>query len=358
MRSLLAMVKVLVDLDDSPDIVGEAVYETIKRQWQRTWADVVLGETNQSTDDTLKLLDYLLTACPAAAGYQDPEDGVFILHYCCRYINDENLCMAIIRMLLHARKECIRDKNESDGWLAVHHAALKRSLGVMTYLIDCCPLSATVASNRGTTLLQIVLRSYSQTDVKEGKIAYLCNDKRFNHLLRAPDALGLTPLHTALHHKGVSLAIVQTICNAAPNAVSDRVERADISSSWHLALPLHLIVGHMPLTSPVSAEGDIFRYLLARAPTSASQADGRGSTPYTLAARASRKTPPMHPYFKRLLLRACPSVDRDEWRRLNYDERRLALWLGLKAESSDKTFCLWSRGRFPEDLFRNIVSFL
>ena len=157
--------------------------------------------------------------------------------------------------------------------------------------------------------------------------------------------------------------------------------RDDTSSSWHLALPLHLAVGHFTLHSPTSPAADIFRYLLNLYPAAAMIADGRGNTPYALAIRNKIRNGDdkhiVHPYFVRLLLRACPALNPTELHRLNYEERRMGLFLGLCSktshnhlpeiqECSEKSgstnnqspFSLWSRRRFSDDLFRHIVTFL
>ena len=176
--------------------------------------------------------------------------------------------------------------------------------------------------------------------------------------------------------------------------ILSQVLRADISSSWHLALPLHLAVGHLTLHSPTSSSADIFRFLLKLYPGAAMIPDGRGNTPYGLAIRHKGKNEEekhfVHSYFVRLLLRSCPTLnetEKKELHRLNYEERRMAMFLGLCGKTNhlsalptsksleecssvtttttnnnnnnnQRPFSLWSQRRFSDDLFRHIVMFL
>ena len=421
----LSMIRVLIDVEQPRcEVVGEAIFGLINEAFHKKNAitsSTSSSSSSSTTTDTLEVIDFLLQSCPDAACYQDSTFGnIHLSHFVVRYVTDENICTRLLSLLLNARKGILYDKKDVDGWPTVHHAALKRSLGVMKYLIEACPAAAFSVSTRGSTLFHIVLRSFCQKDVGE-KIAYLCSDPRFAPLLRMQDCFGLSPLHTALHRPGVSLDIIKTLCDATPDApchpvstVSNtfkqytllmyntltfpfinfslssllaprllsvgQVLRADTSSSWHLALPLHLAVGHLTLHSPISPSADIFRYLLKLYPAAAMMADGRGNTPYALAIRNKVRNGDekhiIHPYFVRLLLRACPTLNPTELHRINYEERRMGLFLGLCGktnnvkpallEGTEKSvsisnqlpFSIWSCRRFSDDLFRYIVTFL
>ena len=176
----------------------------------------------------MEVIDVLLRSCPDAACHQESTLGTYLTHFVVRYSNDEHICTRLLSLLLNARKDVLHDKKDADGWPAVHHAALKRSLSVMRYLIEACPSSALSVSTRGSTLFHIVLRSFCQNEVEE-KITYLCSDSRFTPLLRMQDSFGLSPLHTALHRPGVSLNIIKTICSAAPDAPCYPVSHVSMS---------------------------------------------------------------------------------------------------------------------------------
>jgi hypothetical protein len=126
--------------------------------------------------------------------------------------------------------------------------------------------------------------------------------------------------------------------------------------------------------SPLSAETNMLRYLLRHYPAAvtirAGPDDGNKNV-YELAIEHK------HPDFvRRLLLRAAPELDPDELRRLNFAERRMALFLAHCAisKNADHSSCNGSNNsnggrcfiiriralarRNMGELFREIVSFL
>jgi hypothetical protein len=130
--------------------------------------------------------------------------------------------------------------------------------------------------------------------------------------------------------------------------------------------------------SPLSVEADMLRYLLRHYPaavTIPAGPDDGDMNVYQLAVKHK------HPDFvRRLLLRAAPELDPDELHRLNYEERRIALFLAHCAisngdkssrSSSHKSRSSSSKGGSPfitrlrvlakynmGELFHEIVSFL
>ena len=216
LASRLSMIRILLDVErPNHEIVGEAIFGLIKEAFHKKKA--ITPSSSSTIMDSLEVIDVLLRSCPDAACYQNSSLGIYLSHFIVRYVTDENICTQLLSLFHRARQDFLHDNNDADGWPAVHHAALKRSLDVMKYLIEICPAAALSVSTRGSTLFHIVLRSFCQKDVGE-KIAYLCNDPRFIPLLRIQDSFGLTPLHTALHRPGVSLEIIQTLCSVAPDA--------------------------------------------------------------------------------------------------------------------------------------------
>jgi hypothetical protein len=122
--------------------------------------------------------------------------------------------------------------------------------------------------------------------------------------------------------------------------------------------------------SLLSDEADMLRYLLRHYPAAvtipAGPDDGNKNV-YELAIEHKHRD-----FVRRLLLRAAPELDPDELHRLNYAERRMALFLAHCAisknddHSSSSTnggcsFVLRLRAlarRNMGELFREIVSFL
>ena len=77
-------------------------------------------------------------------------------------------------------------------------------------------------------------------------------------------------------------------------------------------------------------------------------------TPYQLAVDEN-----LPPYYLRLLLRAAPNLSPTKLRRLNYAERRLAMFLSFKAVTSQKKPVALKRlCSENKDLVKLVVSFL
>ena len=81
---------------------------------------------------------------------------------------------------------------------------------------------------------------------------------------------------------------------------------------------------------------------------------GYKKTPYQLAVDNN-----LPPYYLRLLLRAAPNLNPAELHRLNYAERRMAMFLAFRARTSNIDPPLLARLRFAKmDLVKHVMSFL
>ena len=112
------------------------------------------------------------------------------------------------------------------------------------------------------------------------------------------------------------------------------------------------------MTQPLSALADAFRLLLRLYPEAAGIEGGIGArkmTPYRLAVMMD-----LPAYYRRLLLRAAPDLDPEELRRLNWAERRGAMFMAYAAVVKQaKTPLLLARLRAEnKDLVKHVVSFL
>ena len=77
-------------------------------------------------------------------------------------------------------------------------------------------------------------------------------------------------------------------------------------------------------------------------------------TPYQLAMDKE-----LLPYYLRLLLRAAPNLNPTEFHRLNYEERRMAMFLAFRARTSETEPLFLARLRFEKmELVKNVISFL
>ena len=203
-------------------------------------------------------------------------------------------------------------------------------------------------------LLHLALGTHNHS----AKVKYLCS--RYPELIHQRNGSGKTPLHLALGNSYAGVSTANYLCEVG----GQELVRAPIihptkQSGW---LPLHSMISSAwqhGLTSPLSEGADFFRLMLRWYPEAAGIAAGRPGdlkTPYQLAA-----DDPTHvdPYFLRLLLRAAPDLDPAELHRLNYAERRMAMFLAFRAAASNPSPLLMARLRFVnKDLVKRVVSFL
>jgi hypothetical protein len=107
---------------------------------------------------------------------------------------------------------------------------------------------------------------------------------------------------------------------------------------------------------PVSEGADCFRLLISLYPEAAGIDNHNGKTPYEYARHNGEGS-----YMLRLLLRAAPATNPDELHRLNYAQRRQAMFLAFRAvvSSSEVSTCIWRRLKMgDENLLRYVVTFL
>ena len=102
----------------------------------------------------------------------------------------------------------------------------------------------------------------------------------------------------------------------------------------------------------------MFRWLLRLYPEAAGIECGVGTlhkkTPYQMAVILR-----LPDYYRRLLLRAAPTLHPAELHRLNYNERRMAMFLAFRATTATMDAPLIARLRGQSrDLVQRVVSFL
>jgi hypothetical protein len=130
-------------------------------------------------------------------------------------------------------------------------------------------------------------------------------------------------------------------------------------------LPLHTL---FDCYNPSFIDIDVLKYLLKEDPSSVISCklfneedmfdaavdlpDRVTETPYELAVTRGYGDD-----VKRMMLIFCPEANPEELKRINFDERKMALFVFYFAEFSDQ-FCLPRRMNGMNDLIRHIVMFL
>ena len=333
----------LLKVDDSADVVGSGIRGCLK-----------------STDDScvLERVDMLLKANPEAAKYHTVKK-VNLLHFAARYAKGQfQLHIDIMQRILSTHKDAVREK-DSDDWLPVHEAARYSTVDVMEFLLGLHPESALVVTNNLINLLHLAIAdTESTTSVMEAKVRFLCS--RYPAMMLQMSGNGSTPLHAAICIKNIPAVLI--LCEAGGQELI-RVPIAhptDADYALNGWLPLfHALIAWNAESlrdSLLSQPADCFRLLLRSCPEAAGIEGGGGivkSTPYQLAVDKD-----LPPYYLRLLLRAAPDLNRTELHRLNYAERRMAMFLAFAAQSTNIDLLLPRWRDQNKDLLMHVISFL
>jgi ankyrin repeat protein len=250
----------------------------------------------------------LLDTCPAAAMIANT-NGSLPLH--CVFYGDSDT--GFLQQLIAAYPEGLQC-GDNDGFLPAHCAAQVGTLGMLTTVLDAYPEAA--SSNVaicGTPLHQV---SFQPEEETPDFVRYLY--ERYPAAIKTPrHGDGWYPLHCAT--ESGSNEVLKLVHTLYPDSISIA------TTDGHKNLPLHILFAEGHFESPLSADADMLRYLLRHYPAAATIPAGprdENMNPYQLAVKYE------YPDFvRRLLLRAAPELDPDELHRLNYEERRIALFL-------------------------------
>ena len=339
------LVACLLEVDSSVEVVGNGI------KWCLQSADHAY---------LLEKVKMLLKANPEAAKYHD-SNGLNLLHMAARRGTMAfRVRINVIQQILALHKEAVREV-DSLGWLPVHTAARYSTVEVMEFLLDLYPESASVITTDGSdNLLHLAVNDKeSTTCVMEAKVRFLCS--RYPAMMLQRDCSGGTPLHFAINLK--SIPAVRILCEAGgQEQVKTTVAHpTDDNNGYNGWLPLHYLIDRQADSlrdSLFSDEAGCFRMLLRMYPEAAGIEGGVGvaykKTPYQLAVDKN-----LPPYYLRLLLRGAPDLNPAELHRLNYAERRMAMFLAFGARASATEPPLLARLRFAKmDLVKHVISFL
>ena len=336
-------------------------------------AEVVAGGIKScisSKDHSIVLerVDMLLKVNPEAAHHRFDSSQRNLLHVAVARMLPSTLCIDIMKRILVLHPDAVKEVSSS-GELPVHIAAEYSSLDVLKFLLGLYPESATiVTAQKSENLLHLAVSYSSDKTAKEVTIRYLCS--RYPEFIRQRNNDGETPFLLAMRNcyiNGYGMLAPKILFEfgggqelvRTPITLPTTTDGQNSVNGW---LPLHIFISSGVLKkpiccSPLSAEADFFRLLLRWYPEAAGVQSGSGAstkTPYQLAVRRG-----LDPYYLRLLLRAAPTLKPAELHRLNYKERRMAMFMAFRAITAEPTPLLLARLRFEnKDLVKHVVSFL
>ena len=329
----------------------------------------------QSSDDShlLEKVEMLLKANSDAAKHRD-SNGSNLLHFC-RYLSSA-LCIEVMKRILAIHTDAVREAN-ADGWLPIHSAARYSTVEVMEFLLGLYKESATMLSPSSVNLLYLAIHNSKNTNM-EAKVKYLSS--RYPAMLLQMTDYGRTPFISAVFTKNIpAMRMLYEI--GGQEQLRTPMAHMDADEKNNGRLPLHMVIkwhAYWLRGSLLSPEADCFRMLLRWYPQAAGTEGGVDmvfnndddeeeeedeeeesrivfkKTPYQMAV--DEKLPP---YYRRLLLRAALELNPVELRRMNYEERRMAMFLAFSAVTTQPTPLLMARLRFEKkDLVKHVISFL
>ena len=283
--------------------------------------------------------------------------------HCRSFSISSSLCIDVIQRFLAIRPNVVKEMY--DGCLPVHVAAKSSSMEVMEFLLGLYPESAMIVTvnahfpywggGSSNNLLHVAVSTRNHST----KVGYLCS--RYPEMIHQRNGNGKTPLHLALGGDFPSVSTAKILCEVGGQEVvkTPVVHPTASTYTFNGRLPLHFFVqsGLLRVAAPLSEEANFFRSMLRWYPEAAGIAAGGPAylmSPYQLAVENK-----LDPYFLRLLLRAVPDLNPAELHRLNYAERRMAMFLAFRAAASFTKPLLMARLRFEnKDLVKHVVSFL
>ena len=345
----LEMVEYLLQLDNSPKVVYDAVvasFENIAEKYEIFNNDNEEGQLMRNK--AISFISNILNNCPASVTFQGEGWKSCLLAQLFLSSKGKVECSflsTLTRIIISVDNDVIRQRNGS-GYLPIHFAASSCGVDIVSLLIDEYPESATAVTSDGNSILTCSFGKGYEQNTAYVLERYPEQNRQYNEIN------GLLPLHYYLETQNPDLNIVTLMSSSYPEVVKMPTEKGR-------NLPLHLLLQRANF-EPISKRADIFRLFLRLYPASANIRNNNGTTPYDLAVNQDRNT-----YFIRLLLRADPSISPQELHRLNYQERRMALFIssGVVIFNPNKRKSvnakIWKLLRTSNtEVLREVISFL
>jgi hypothetical protein len=269
-----------------------------------------------------------------------------LLHYyhCFSPIDGEDSLNETLRCILDAYPDAVKNKTRYGKWYPLHQAALLCPLTAVQMVYEAYPKALYIFDKSGAPLHQAAHN-------RDGRVAAFLLAKYPGAIRIRNKEHGKLPLHLAAESQ--AFAAFAVLYNSFPAAVG--------LPFFHGRLILLIMFEskyYHALLTPMSPWDKVVRHALQLCPTALATVRGDGETVYRSSQMCRSKT---NPHFLRLILRAAPQLDPEELRRLNYEDRRGALYLLLFAKfpvCEQKT--IWQRLKEHGDrqLFKEIILFL
>ena len=352
----MELVNCLLEVDKSMVVVADAVFACLAGYANAKSENEAVVDRGNSR--LLGMIEMLLKANPEAAEYRDSY-GRNILHQACQRSLPSKLRIDVMKMMLALHKDAVQERSSS-GWLPVHNAASSCDVEVVEFLLGLYPEAASVVTSSGRNLLHVAA---GDSDVSRAvpKLQYLC--ARYPAMTLQGDNGGEMTVHMATSSQRFKTMLALYEAGGTEQFMMPIVHPTNARYGFNGYLHLHIFIFYqsdsLKIASHATSEvADIFRWLLRLYPEAAGIECGVGTlhkkTPYQMAVILR-----LPDYYRRLLLRAAPTLNPAELHRLNYDERRMAMFLAFRAvtATTEPSLLVRLRGE-SRDLVQRLVSFL
>jgi ankyrin repeat protein len=280
------------------------------------------------------ILKLIMKAYPDSAKVQN-DLGLLPLHTAC-YLKNESHATEIVELLLKEFPGAVNVASSS-GLLPAHYAAEYSSPAVLSMILQCneaAVLNQCVEDNNSTPLIKAV------TSANEDTVKFIC--AKYPQTVNIVSSRGQTPMHFAAESE--SLATLQLLWSLKPDLISTPDDEG--------RLPLHIFAEvHQENIAENGMDARCLRFLISKFPEASCMPCANDDSPLSICR-------PDNPFFRRLLLRATvahPSRSglsdsavlgfSQELCRMNYDARRMAIFLAFAAINADGIPNLFCRVR-------------
>ena len=271
--------------------------------------DTVLHWAVQTSTPSIDIIKWLIARCPEMCPRLN-SGGQLSLHrhliWCKGVIREDE--MSILQLLVDGYRDGLSIE-DNVGNLPVHLAAFNGRLDLVEYLLEQYPQGVYATDN--TRTLAVAFDNVSVTK-------WVCS--KYPQSLQVPDSSNCLALHDAAFDGNYEQATL--VWATYPEAIAMQDSRG--------RLPIHDLCEETGFDSELCPRTELLRFLIRHHPTSVSVLTNAGKTAYSLLCSTS----PDATFVHRILLRVYPDLDMAAYRRLNYEARRMALFLAFSAVTS------------------------
>jgi ankyrin repeat protein len=242
----------------------------------------------------------------------------------------------IVELLLRHSPEIVSARHDESSCLPLHHCASNGNIEIFMQVYNMYPAAISIVAGTAGTPLKCAIM-YGHEEI----VRIICTHHA--NCVSTPDSENELPLSEAISWYDASMAIVELVYDVYPQAMS-------ICDTYGY-LPIHKLFYLNSFKSENDLAANKLRFILDKYPECVNIPNSP-QNPYDLSL-----TKP--DFVQRLMLRAQPDIDLQRYHDLNYNARRMGIFLGFTAITKDGTQSLFHKLQVKNyDSFRVMISFL